>query len=231
MWDHIMRYVYLHLDLATLLGPLALSFDRRVAFHKLWRPLFTSMIFASGIYLIWDVLFTRWGVWSFNPDYLVGYSPFGLPVEEWLFFVVVPYATVFIYECYRCYPLPRMADMWVTGLTYLLVGFLLVMAFVHLDKRYTSWTSFATIGALVLHVNLHGWRHLGNAYLGWVICLVPFLLVNGVLTALPVVSYNDAENLGLRLGTIPVEDVFYGFTLYLLTLTGLEWGRREKSTI
>jgi hypothetical protein len=38
----------------------------------------------------------------------------------------------------------------------------------------------------------------------------------------PIVWYNDAENLGLRVGTIPVEDSVYGMGLLLLTLTGME---------
>ncbi len=227
MWDHLLRYVYLYLDLFTLLGPLALSFDRKVAFYKTWRCLLPSILLAGGAYIIWDVLFTRWGVWSFNPAHLVGVMWLGLPLEEWLFFFVVPYATSFIYECYRCYDLPRLAPMWVSGITYLLFGFLLVMGFSHLDKAYTSWTAFATLGALVLHISVLGFSKLGNAYIGWGIVLVPFFLVNGVLTALPVVRYNDAQNLGLRLGTIPAEDAFYGFTLYLLTLTGLELLRRR----
>ncbi len=227
IWEHLLRYPYLYLDLFTLLGPLALSFDRRVAFYRLWRPLFLSMLVASGAYLIWDMLFTRWGVWSFNPAYLVGVYWQGLPIEEWLFFIVVPYATVFIYECYRSYDLPRLAPMWTSGLTYLLVGFLLIMGFAHLDRLYTSWTSFAMLGALVLHVWVHGYRYLGNAYIGWGISLIPFFLVNGVLTALPVVRYNDAENMGLRLSTIPAEDPFYGFTLYLLVITGVELLRKR----
>ena len=50
------------------------------------------------------------------------------------------------------------------------------------------------------------------------ISLGPFLLVNGILTGLldsvsPPVWYNDSENIGIRLMTIPVEDFFYSFSL------------------
>ena len=52
--------------------------------------------------------------------------------------------------------------------------------------------------------------------------MIPFLVVNGILTGTgpdaPVVMYDDAENLGLRIGTIPIEDVVYGFELFLLNL-------------
>jgi lycopene cyclase domain-containing protein len=54
-----------------------------------------------------------------------------------------------------------------------------------------------------------------------------FFIVNGILTgtglAQPVVSYNDQENLGIRLLTIPIEDVVYGFELLLLNFFLYEW--------
>jgi lycopene cyclase domain-containing protein len=56
----------------------------------------------------------------------------------------------------------------------------------------------------------------------YLLLLIPFFIVNGILTGTgleePVVWYNDEENLGIRLLTIPVEDVVYGFELFLLTV-------------
>ena len=52
--------------------------------------------------------------------------------------------------------------------------------------------------------------------------LIPFFIVNGILTGTgidePVVWYNNAENLSIRILTIPIEDIFYGFELIILTI-------------
>lgn len=62
-----------------------------------------------------------------------------------------------------------------------------------------------------------GLQHLQRFYIAFLIILIPFFIVNGILTGTgleePVVWYNNAENLGIRLGTIPVEDIGYAFTL------------------
>ena len=67
--------------------------------------------------------------------------------------------------------------------------------------------------------------------------MVGFVLVNGVLTYLPVVWYNDLENSGLRLVSIPADDIFYGTALLLMNVSIYErllsWqsSRQGKTTL
>jgi lycopene cyclase domain-containing protein len=53
-------------------------------------------------------------------------------------------------------------------------------------------------------------------------------ILTGGLTTEPIVWYNDAENMGIRIWTIPFEDAFYGFLLILLNLMGLVYFQRKN---
>lgn len=55
-----------------------------------------------AVFAVWDVLAIRAGVWDFNPRYVTGWElPFGLPVEELVFFVVIPVCAILAYEAVR----------------------------------------------------------------------------------------------------------------------------------
>jgi lycopene cyclase domain-containing protein len=55
------------------------------------------------------------------------------------------------------------------------------------------------------------------------------LVVNGVLTGLPIVRYRSSDIVGLRIAYAPVEDLLFGFCLVLLTLSLWVWfGRRAN---
>ena len=70
--------------------PLLLSFDKRLQFYKQWKYVFPSILLVALVYIVFDVNFTNRGIWGFNPEYLSGIYLFSLPLEEILFFVVIP---------------------------------------------------------------------------------------------------------------------------------------------
>jgi lycopene cyclase domain-containing protein len=56
--------------------------------------------------------------------------------------------------------------------------------------------------------------------------------VNGILTGTgieePIIWYNNDENLGIRIGTIPIEDIFYGMLLVLLNISLFEFFQKKS---
>jgi len=215
-------WTYLLLNLGTILVPLIRSFEKKIYFIGNWKALLPAIIIPGTLFLLWDVWFTSMGVWGFNPRYLVGVSLFGLPLEEYLFFLTVPYACIFVYEVLNYFINKDLLGKAANGISGFIALVILIVAAFHTDRAYTSLTFFAT-GALLL-MQLFWWRFqfMGRFLLAYFVCLVPFLTVNGVLTGTgleeQVVWYNNAENLAIRMATIPVEDSIYFLLLFFMNV-------------
>lgn len=215
------HYTYFLILAAALAGPMALSFDRKVAFYKKWKYVFSAMLLPALFYIIWDAWFTSLNVWSFNEKYIIGAYLLHLPVEEILFFFVVPYCCTFIYECIRVY-FPRLQTTVISEKILFAIGACLFLAALVFNKPlYTFYTAIFTAAFIFLMFMLRKKALFFNSaafLISYAIILLPFLAVNGLLTSIPVVIYNDAQNLSLRIFTIPAEDVFYGMLLVLMNI-------------
>lgn len=225
------HFAYLGLNLLTLAGPLARSFEPRIAFHRRWFALLPAIGITGAGFIAWDALFTRWGVWGFNEDYLVGVSALGLPLEEWLFFLTVPYACTFIYDCLNHFWPIVSPSRWSRALALALAVFTFILGILNSGRMYTVATCLVSSACMGTAVWM-GPRFLAAFFRTYAVCLVPFILVNGALTgsvtSQPIVWYDNAENLGMRIGSIPVEDAFY--LLPLLWLVIFQYERRLAAT-
>ncbi len=65
----------------------------------------------------------------------------------------------------------------------------------------------------------------------WSVVTVLMILINGYLTWRPIVIYNEAKMLGVRLFTIPLEDFFFGFSLIGLNLIIWEYFNRKENKV
>lgn len=229
------QYYYLALDVLSLAFPLAASFERRLFFRSKWPGLFLGILVMASIFLAWDAAFNMIGVWGFNPRYVIGVYFLDLPLEEWLFFLFIPYSCMFLYEVMRHFVPKDVMRPAVRQLSFALVLLLLIVGLLHWDRLYTSTTFISTALLLAYHVSIAKAKWLGRFYIGYVVSLVPFLLVNGILTGWllpePIVWYNDSENLGIRINTIPIEDSVYLMLMMLIILPFHERGAERAESI
>lgn len=220
------HYTYLLVNILAIIFPFLLSFDRKVHFYRRWKHLWLAILIPGSFFIAWDVLFTHLGVWGFNPLHLAGPKLFGLPMEEWMFFVTVPYASVFIYDVLKAYISKDLLGRVSRPVSMFLIAFLLVVAVLHYDHLYTSVTfSLLAVFIVFMEFVVRPW-YMGRFYFAYLVVLIPFLIVNGILTGTwiteEVVWYNNEENLGIRLLTIPVEDIFYGMLLIMMNVAVYE---------
>ena len=175
-----------------------------------------------AVFIPWDVIFTINGIWGFNPDYFLNTKILSLPLEEWLFFICIPFACVFTHYALLLY-FPKM-KLGENSSKSIAVGLMLTLVFVlifNYDKCYTL-VNFSLAIPLTLIALKYNPKLLQHFFLTFLVMLIPFFIVNGVLTGSwienQVVWYNNAENLGIRLGTIPVEDSIYAYSMILMSL-------------
>jgi lycopene cyclase domain-containing protein len=227
-------YLYLALDLFTLSVPLIRAFESRIAYYKSFPSLFKAIFITACLFVPWDILFTAKEYWGFNPRYHLDFHLIGLPIEEWLFFVVVPFSCVFIYRVLNYFFPKEPPAFFSNALPKFLVWFPLGVAALNFGRWYT-FSTFLLLG-IAMGLCTYVWKveWMGKFLRAFLVILLPFLIVNGVLTGSwieeEVVWYNDFMTLGRRIGTIPMEDSFYGMLLILMNVGLYEFfeSRRKR---
>ncbi|MBN1131563.1 MAG: lycopene cyclase domain-containing protein [Bacteroidales bacterium] len=200
----------------AVLYPLAQSFEKRIFMFRKLKYMLPGILITAGLFITMDVWFTARGIWGFNHSYTKDFYIAGLPVEEWLFFLIVPYCCFFLYEVLRYFVkrfyFPR-ASRFV--IWFLLAGFLALLPFVYARTYTFTAVAFAAFMLILQLIQKSYTTWFSGFLLTYLVSLIPFFVVNGVLTYLPVVWYDNAENLGFRIFTIPVDDFIYLFGLLL----------------
>jgi lycopene cyclase domain-containing protein len=221
------KFLYLSLNLLTILFPLLFSFYPKAKFSRKWKYLWPAILIPGIAFVVSDEAFTRMGVWGFNPAYLSGFYVGSLPLEEILFFICIPYACVFVYEAVNVLCPRDLLGPHQRAISITLIVVCLFVAVTNTSKLYTVTTFLVLALCLVWLQLIRKQRFMGRFYAAYLIILIPFFIVNGILTGSgteePVVWYNDAETLGVRIATIPVEDIFYCMLLMLLNVSAFEW--------
>ncbi len=221
-----MQYTYLLINILAVCLPLVFSFEQRISFYRKWKYLFPAMFITAFIFILWDIWFTSLGVWYFNPKYITGVTIINLPFEEVLFFLAIPYASMFLYEVLIQNVFTSSSKLRYNYLSLLINIILLIIAFFNFNKAYT-FSSFFLCGGYIGFLFLRKSKVLHHFFLYFLILTLPFMIVNGILTGSfldrEVVGYNNMENLDIRLLTIPVEDFIYGMLMMLLNVSLYEY--------
>lgn len=191
-----------------------------------WQPklMVKAVLIVAVPFLIWDGLVTgRW--WDFNHQFISGIKLGVLPIEEVLFFITVPFATLVLWQLGVNYFYKKDRFEY---LNLIILGIIVVGLVWGVNYPY-----FLTVNLLALLVILIDWLSLKLIFskAGVAISLTTLLLTaifNGYLTARPVVTYNSEIILKYRLGTVPIEDFYYGLTLIWLNILVFEGMRRVR---
>jgi lycopene cyclase domain-containing protein len=224
------HYTYLLVDLGCIIVPFLFSFHPKLQFYKEWKNFLLPCLLTAAFFIAWDTLYTHLGVWSFNPDYVTGIFLGGIPLEEYLFFICIPFASIFSYHAFTVLFNFSGLDKPVRYIFALIALSMFILGIIHIDKLYTGVTFLLLAACLSLFV-YRRLPFLTMFFFCYLFILIPFVISNGILTGSflnrVIVSYDNNENLGIRILTIPVEDVFYGMLLLILNVYGFERMKKQ----
>jgi len=182
------------------------------------RNFFLTFIIVSPIFIIWDIFFTAKNYWRFNNEYLIGIYIFKLPIEELLFFFCIPFASIALFELLNLFINDK--KIVFNKSLFIILGIFIVLLSFYYNKIYFSTTLKVTSFLILLIVLLK--NSVFNSRNFWIFItfsIIPFVIVNFILTSLPVVMYNSEAIENFHIFSIPIEDFFYSFILlssYLL---------------
>jgi len=217
--------------LFSFIIPFIASFNSKIKFKNYFSSVFITLLISSVPFILWDIYFTYLGVWGFNPEHNLGILFLGLPLEEILFFFIIPFCCLFTYFVLKRFDIFNLRFNNVILKLFALILFIIGIIFY--ERAYTL--SVCLLSALVmLNISYSKLKWNGYFFSTYIlISLIPFIIVNGILTGYlhvntPPVWYNNTEIIGLRFLTIPVEDFLYNFVLMYINYMLFEFYCRKK---
>ena len=97
--------------LFTIIGSFWLEIVLKVGVLRRAKRLFSSIAPVAILFLIWDAYAISQGHWYFDSNQILGViGPFDIPLEEFLFFIFIPIASVMTIEAVR-----TVKKHWVVG--------------------------------------------------------------------------------------------------------------------
>ncbi|MET0740011.1 MAG: lycopene cyclase domain-containing protein [Candidatus Nanopelagicales bacterium] len=96
------HFAYIGVLACCLLGTVWLEVVLRTRVYRRWRRLLLTLLPVVAVFVAWDVYAIAAHHWSFSSDQVTGIRlPGDLPLDELLFFVVIPICAVLAFEAVR----------------------------------------------------------------------------------------------------------------------------------
>ena len=96
------KFGYLAMLAFTLCGSIWLEVFLKVGVVRRFKRALLSILPTAGFFLIWDAYAIDRGHWYFDKKQILGiFGPFDIPLEEFLFFLIVPLAALLTIEAVR----------------------------------------------------------------------------------------------------------------------------------
>ena len=223
-----MTYTFLLLNLVLVLIPFVLALDKKVFIGEHLRNMIFSSLIVTVFFSEIAVSLTKLKAWSFNFSYLTGISYREVPLDIYLFIFAFSFAGLGIYN-YLNYKFPKNhLQKYSLTVSHLLMGVCIAMLFFAYEKWYTAIT-FASLLLLLIGVEyINTYRFMYKFYRAFVVLLIPFFGCYWMICNLPIIQFEQKENVNFDLAKIPFESYFFTLAMFLFSVYLLEVFKNRK---
>lgn len=218
---------YALFNLVVFAEPLIFTLVFMPWFWRQWQVVLGVFVFVALPWLWLDTISFARGWWNYNEAFIFGPRLFNLPLEEVCFFVSVPFAAMVVWALIN-YKVPGTVKKGRArlGLAFIAAAALIFVAVFFRERTVVEvLLLLATVSILwfspIIYTRAFWWWNLTSLGL--------LLLFQTVLAGMPVFLYNDTFASGIRVGTIPLEDFLYNFSL--LNMVALAFSSFRRSPI
>ncbi len=96
------KYGYVAMLAFTLFGSIWLEVFLKVGVIRRFKRVILSILPTAVFFVVWDAYAISRGHWHFDNNQILGiFGPFDIPLEEFLFFLIVPLAALLTIEAVR----------------------------------------------------------------------------------------------------------------------------------
>lgn len=213
-----MNYTYLLINLALLFLPVLLFSIRQLNFTDNSKFIILAVLISVFAFSIPTEFMTQLKVIVFNPPYLSGMTLWQLPVEELLLLFLLPLSGIAVYLFLNHRFPDNGPEKYSLAFSNIMLGVCIAMLYFGHQKLYTLFT-FSILFVFILYIEyVNSIRFMYRFYRAFLVTLIPFYIVYGVLVNLPVLQYNSAETLNFNQFNIPFETPFYFMGMLLLSV-------------
>lgn len=226
---HYTNFIFSGLLVLISIFPLYATITGKYDFISKLRYGMPAIFITGFMFLLWDIRFAEVGIWTYDKNFTLGIFHKSLPIEQWLFYLVFPYAALLLYEIIKT----RFQKLDLNNI-FTAVGLVLVVLFAFVAYRYRIrvYTFFSFLfttiylGYTIFRKQFK--QHLTSFFLTYFIMLIPFFILNGILTWNLAIEYHQEQVLNIWIGMMPIENLVYLFLLTLINITVYEYLSEHK---
>lgn len=224
------HYLYLTLDLVMVTLLLIIGKGARINFYNKRKGLLSGIAVMMLLFIPLDIFFCQQAYWGFEKNFTIRYEILGLPIEELLFVAILPYSFMYVYEFVLHRSKKNHLRKPASILSLAVGGVLLALGVMNFEKAYTA-LAFLLCSSVLIYHGLKKTAWIGRFLMSYLLTLFPFFFVeslrSGSLIPMPIVWYNNAENMAVRIGTVPVENFVYLLLMLLIVTQFYERALRQ----